>query len=204
MGTRRRFLASTAALASSALLPVPAAAQAAVVHEAFGEVWLDGTRFERASAIAPGSLLATGADGRLWFTLGGDAYYLRPHTRLRLEPPGLGERVVSAMRLLTGALSATFARGGARRVIARNVTIGIRGTGIHLQTSPHAIYACTCFGTTELRTANASQEVRAEHHAGRWILDDGRVTPTTEMRGHGDEEIVRLERLAARPDPFRR
>src|SRR3972149_78080 len=46
-----------------------------------------------------------------------------------------------------------FLRQGAeRRLVARTVTIGIRGTGVYVETAPEVTYACTCFGATELKT----------------------------------------------------
>lgn len=205
---RRRFVKDSAALAAAgALLPLPAAAQArwGTVHELSGEVLLNGRPMARNSAIQAGQTIMTGEDGRIWFTLGGDAFFLRPGSELRLVP-SVREAVAEALRLVTGALGATFRRGERRSVMAQTVTIGIRGTGIYAETNPEATYVCTCFGTTQLDSTAAGMaegvSVSAQHHAARWIRrGEGRIAEAA-MANHTDEEISRLERLAGRPPPF--
>lgn len=204
---RRRFLADCTALAAGALLPLPAAAQWGLVHEISGEVLLNGARMARNSAIRAGQTITTGRDGRIWFSVAGDAYFLRPGSELRLRPAGARDTLIEALRLVTGALGATFGRGPARAVYAQTVTIGIRGTGIYVETTPQETYACTCFGSTELMSVSSGSmmealAVSAENHLARRISAD-RVVPAPFER-HTSEEISRLERLAGRPNPFQR
>ncbi|HEX2199629.1 MAG TPA: hypothetical protein VHG88_13565 [Burkholderiales bacterium] len=199
---RRRFVRYSAILGAGALLPLPAAAQApfGAVHELSGQVLLNGRPMTRNSVIQPGQTVTTGGDGRVWFTVAGDAFFLRPGSELRLSP-SVRESVVEALRLVTGALGATFRRGAQRSVIAQTVTIGIRGTGIYVETTDNSTYACTCFGATELDTNLDNASVRAQHHAARWVHRDRRIIEAA-MENHTDEEMSRLERLAGRPYPF--
>lgn len=206
MRHRRRFLTDCAVIGAGALLPLPAAAQWGMVHEISGEVLLNGNRMARNAAIRAGQTISTGADGRIWFTVAGDAYFLRPRSELRLRPGGARDAIIEALRLVTGALGATFGRGPDRAVYAQTVTIGIRGTGIYLETTPQETYACTCFGTTELMSISTGSMmenvvVSAENHVARRISADHRVVPAPFER-HTSEEIARLERLAGRPNPF--
>lgn len=204
---RRRFLSGSAALASGALLPLPAAAQApwGTIQELSGEVLLNGAPMARNSAIGAGQTIRTGADGRIWFSIAGDVYFLRPGSELRLRPGGARETVVEALRLVSGALGGTFGRGPRRTVVAATATIGIRGTGIYVEASPEETYACTCFGSTELLstatgTMMASIPLNAERHVARRITPSA-VIPAPFER-HTSEEIARLERMAGRPNPF--
>lgn len=82
---RRRFVKDSAIFAAGALLPLPAAAQAqwGAVHELSGEVLLNGRPMSRNSVIQAGQTISTGKDGRVWFTLAGDAFFLRPGSELR-------------------------------------------------------------------------------------------------------------------------
>ena len=204
---RRHFARSCAILGAGALLPLPAAAQApwGTVHELAGRVLLNGRPMSRNSAIQPGQTVTTEGDGHIWFTLAGDAFFLRPGSELRLSP-SVRDSVIEALRLVTGALGATFGRGAERSVLAQTVTIGIRGTGIYVQTAPDATYVCTCFGTTELSSLPAAQATRvsATHHSGRMIQPGDASIRDAEMSSmpHTDEEMSRLERLAGRPYPF--
>lgn len=201
--SRRRFVCRSAAVAAGALLPLPALAQWGVVHELSGEVLLNGTAMARNSAIRSGQTITTGRNGQVWFSVAGDAFFLRPGSELRLRPGGARDTVIEALRLVTGALGATFGRGARRSVIAQTVTIGIRGTGIYVETAPQETYACTCFGSTELfsaATGTMLEAVSAQNHQARRISREGVVAAPFER--HTSEEIARLERLAGRPNPF--
>jgi hypothetical protein len=204
--TRRDFLANSAAAALAVLLPLRGHAQASgIVHELSGEVLLNGFPLARNSELRAGQTIVTGGDGRVMFTLGADAYFLRPGTELRLQSNDATDRVADLLRLVTGALGATFSRGARRSVVTRTGTIGIRGTGIYLEATREATYACTCFGSTELRSTLRGQTqetvpVTAERHVARRITAAGIVPASFER--HTSDEIARLERLAGRPNPF--
>jgi hypothetical protein len=208
MITRRQFIAL-----SGALLPLPVFAQAGVVHEISGEVLLNGFPMARNSAIYPDQTISTGRDGRAWLTVGGDAFFLRPGSELRLRATAAGARnlLIDALRLVTGAMGATFGRGRPRSVVTPTVTIGIRGTGVYVETSPQLTYACNCFGAVDmLSTATGtmmeSVRVMAENHQARYINRDpqlGMRIARAPFERHTNEEIIRLESLAGRPSPFR-
>jgi hypothetical protein len=202
---RRRFVTHSGALAAGALLPLPAPAQArwGMVHELSGEVLLNGRPMAANSVVQPGQTIATGSNGSIWFTLAGDAFFLRPGSELRLSP-SMGDAVIETLRLITGALGATFRPGARRSVLAQTVTIGIRGTGVYLHTTPEATYACTCFGSAELASPAMADmlTVSAKHHAARWVRRGDTSIREAPMEQHTDEEMSRLERLAGRPYPF--
>lgn len=196
---RRRFIRDGALLAAGALLPLPAAAQWAEIHELSGDVRLDGRRIASNAAIQAGQTLATGAEGRIWFTLAGDAYFLRPGSELRLQGFPGRDKLVEVLRLITGALGATFARGPRRSVVTGTVTVGIRGTGVYVETGAAETYACTCFGTTDVN----GLAVSATNHAARLLRRGETQLQEAPLERHTSEEIGRLESLAGRPYPFR-
>jgi hypothetical protein len=199
---RRHFVKNSAILGAGALLPLGAAAQApyGTVHELTGRVMLNGRPLGRNSIIQPGQTVTTGSDGHIWFTVAGDSFFLRPNTELRLSP-SVRDSIIQGLRLVTGALGATFRRGGPRSLVASTVTIGIRGTGVFVETNDETTYICTCFGAIELDAGGEPAAVRATHHAARRIGRDGRIVGAP-MQNHTDEELSRLERLAGRPYPF--
>jgi hypothetical protein len=201
MTSRRHFLAAFAAL-----LPLPAAAQAplGVVHELVGDVTLNDVPLSRQSALQSGQTIRTGADGRVWFSIGGDAYFLRPNSRLRLEASKPKEPVIDFLRLVTGALGATFQRGTRRTLIAPTATIGIRGTGVYLEATPQVAYFCTCFGSTEILAPSGSMlenVAAAGTHQARMMMTGERIVPAG-MQRHTNEEMARLEALVGRANPF--
>jgi hypothetical protein len=212
MTSRRFFLIG----AAGALLPLRAQAQPfGVVHELTGSVTLNDFPLSRASALLPGQTLRTGEDGRVWFTLGSDAFFLRPGSSLRLQAVSKArprELVIDFLRLVTGALGATFARGMRRSLVTPTATIGIRGTGVYVEASRELTYACTCFGATEIISTPTgsmmeSVSVATENHQARYISRDAvanmRITRAG-LERHTNEEMIRLESLVGRPDPFQR
>jgi hypothetical protein len=201
MISRRHFVCGLGA----ALVPLPAAAQApwGVVRDLIGEVTLNGYRVTRDTALQPGQTLATGADGQIRFTVGNDAFFLRPNSRLRLDGSRPSEPFIDFLRLVTGALGATFERGRPRSIVTPTSTIGIRGTGVYLEAAADWTYACTCFGTTELSSsANERLAVSAERHEAR-LVRSGVPIARAAMERHTSEEIAALEALVGRPNPFR-
>ncbi len=207
MLSRRDFLIA------GALLPLPAAAQApfGIVHELTGSVTLNDFPLVRNSALQAGQTIRTGADGRVWFSIASDAYVLRPNSTLRLDASKPSEPFIDFLRLVTGALGATFARGMRRTLIAPTATIGIRGTGVYLEASPDVAYFCTCFGGTEILTAPSgtmmeSVAVTTENHQARLIHREamsGMRIVRAGFERHTSDEIARLEALVGRPNPFR-
>jgi len=202
MTSRRHFLATFAAL-----LPLPAAAQApfGVVHELVGDVTLNDIPLTRQSALQAGQTIRTGAGGRVWFSIGADAYFLRPNSRLRLDSSRPKEPIIDFLRLATGALGATFQRGMRRTLIAPTATIGIRGTGVYLETAPDVTYFCTCFGSTEILAPSGSMmdnvAATTEKHQARMMMTGARIVPAG-MQRHTSEEMARLEALVGRANPF--
>jgi len=207
MITRRDFLIA------GALLPLPAAAQVpfGIVRELVGSVTLNDFPLVRNSALQAGQTIRTGADGRVWFSIGSYAYFLRPNSTMRLDASKPSEPFIDFVRLVTGAFGATFARGQRRTLIAPTATIGIRGTGVYLEASPDVAYFCTCFGSTEILTAPSGSmmenvAVSTENHQARRIHREamsGTRIVRAGFEGHTNEEMARLESLVGRPNPFR-
>src|SRR5436305_14218079 len=203
MTSRRDFLIA------GALLPLPASAQApfGVVHELVGQVTVNDVPLARRIALQAGQTIRTGADGRVWFSIGADAYFLRPHSTMRLDASKPSEPFIDLVRLVTGALGATFARGMRRTLIAPTATIGIRGTGVYLEAAPEVAYFCTCFGSTEILAPSGSMlqnvAVTTENPQARMMMSGMRIVPAGFDR-HTNEEIAHLESLVGRPNPFQR
>ena len=201
--------------AAGALLPLRAGAQAlGMVQDLSGTVTLNDFPLTRSSALLPGQTIRTGDDGRVWFTLGSDAFFLRPGSSLRLQTVSTArprELVIDFLRLVTGALGATFAKGMRRSLVTPTATIGIRGTGVYIEASRELTYACTCFGATELISTPTgsmmeSVAVSTENHQARYISRDPVMNMRIARAGlerHTNEEMIRLESMVGRPNPFR-
>lgn len=204
--SRRDFLALGAATGAGLILPGVAQA-AGNIRDMKGTVFVNRTLANPSTSINPGDLVTVAHGGKISFVVGEDAYLLRGGSSMLLERQG--NFLVKGLRLLTGGLLAVFGRGE-KTIHTRATTIGIRGTGIYLDTAPDKTYFCTCYGETELRVGSDKRIMAAEHHHSAWIY-----TPATgghvvedmgvsmgEFQYHTDDELRTAEALVGRTVPF--
>lgn len=200
--SRRGFLSLGAAAGTALLLPNAHAAQN--INELGGTVFVNRRRASLATAINPGDQVTVAHGGHLVFTIGEDVYRLRGGSSMQLESDS--NFVVSALRILTGGLLATFGKGE-KTIHTRMATIGIRGTGIYIDNEPSKTYFCTCYGETELRVPGVmNQTFTAEHHnAVMLYTPQGKRPELHQMagfEGHTDDELRTNESYVGRSVPF--
>jgi hypothetical protein len=202
MISRRSFVRT--ALAYPFLSYATSAWGAGNIQKVSGAVYVNDQRISPSAEIRAGDSIVVSHDGELEFVLGEDAYRLGPRSVLTLERAGGG--AVSALRLLTGAILGVFGRRHQRLPVhTAFATIGIRGTGVFVSTTPSQLYTCTCYGTTDL-LAGAHNEVFSATHHNAHIVDrhgDGTMTvKASSMQGHDDEQLRRLEAYVGRRPLF--
>lgn len=184
------------------------------IYRLEGTVTINGQRAGLDSVIRPGDRVVTGADGLIIFVVGQDAFILRASGTLEIDAAagvaadGTASTTVGTLRLLTGALLSVFGRGD-HQVETPVASIGIRGTGLYLESEPGETYVCTCYGTAILAaTADAasSETIIATHHdAPRYIsagAPAGRAIAPAPFKNHDDEELLLIESLVGRSTPF--
>ena len=202
--TRRHFLRAAAAGASGVLIPLEAFGAPDQVHDLRGKVTINGAPATNRSEIKPGDRIVAGSDGHFVFVIGQDAFMVRSRSELvieRYEGEGL-------LRLVTGALGAVFGRGRKRQVIAGNVTAGIRGTGVYLETRGDGTYFCTCWGTVELGVVDDPTDfelVQSTRHAPRLVAaqpQGGTRFRPAAFETHTDQEMDILQKCVGRRSPI--
>ena len=174
------------------------------VYEITGPVTVNGQPATEATRIGATDRIETGAGAQLIFVVGRDAVIMRQNSRLELSGGGF---VVDALRLATGALLSVFG-GGAKRVTTPTATVGIRGTGLYLESEPELSYVCTCFGEIQIAAADdpsITEQIDSKHHdAPRYVLQAGaarRIQPAPFVN-HTDVELALIEALVGRAPPF--
>ncbi len=171
-----------------------------------GEVRVNGRPAEAGQLVRPGDVIETGPRSQAVFVVGRDAYLLRAGSRI--ETVGR-EMLIDTLRIVTGKLLSVLGPG-ARRIETPTATIGIRGTGIYVETEPERTYVCTCYGIADIQV-NDKPEVRetveTKHHdQPRYVY--GKSMPSIRMiegapvLNHTDAELVMLEALVGRTPPF--
>ncbi len=96
--------------------------------------------------------ISTGSAGSAVFVIGRDAFLIRGNSRLELKPNLLNgkQNEISGFDLKSGAILSVFVRKK-RTLRTLTAVIGIRGTGVYLETDSEKTYVCTCYGTSHLR-----------------------------------------------------
>lgn len=178
------------------------------IYDLRGVVKVNGKPANMDTVVNSSALIETGASSHLIFAVGKDAFILRDNSQLQLG----GKNVISEMKLLSGKLLSVFGKRDVKQTLGIktvNATIGIRGTGVYIESEPDQSYVCTCYGTAELaalRDEKSRETVKTEHHdAPRFILsgetpgNNIRVAP---MFNHSDDELALIEALVGRDVPF--
>ena len=180
--------------------PLPAGRS---VYEASGAVTVNGQPVSPETRIGAGARIETGKGAQLVFVVGSDAFLLRGNSRLELAGQGFA---LSVMRLATGALLSVFGRGD-RRVVTPTSTVGIRGTGLYVESEPERSYVCTCYGEVNIAVpedSSIAERIVSRHHdAPRYVLKSGarRIQPAPFIN-HTDVELALIEALVGRTPPF--
>lgn len=192
--------------------PLPAGRS---IYELRGNVLVNGSVASLDTFIGTGDKIQTGDNSFIIFVVGNDAFILRSNSELEIaadEESDLSEEIkrttANILRVVTGKLLSVF--GKQRHTIQTpTAVIGIRGTGVYVESVPDESYVCTCYGTTNIASANdprASETIVSTHHsAPRYILagsGQGNLIRPAPFKNHDDEELLLIETLVGRTTPF--
>ncbi len=207
--SRRQFAKSSLLATAGLLLPWPVLAADNQIHDLRDSVKINGVPATNRSVIRPGDTVVTGSDGFIVFIVGDSAFMLRSRSELKIDAPASAGLVLGVLRLLTGALGATFKRGTPVSLRTANATIGIRGTGVYMETRGNGTYFCTCWGKTELGVVDAPMQrewVESTRHNPRLIgyKPDaaGNYVQPAPFETHTDDEMDILEKCVLRRAPW--
>jgi len=173
------------------------------VYRVAGQASINGTAARRGMDVRAGDVVTTGAASRIIFVINRDAFLMRADSRLEV-----GRGAADVFRLVTGALLSVYQPGARKTLQARTATIGIRGTGVYVETAADKTYVCTCYGEAEivpLDDPGSAETVRTRRHEQpRYVMSRG--APQTMMKApvinHTDAELELLESLVGRSAPF--
>ncbi|OGS76508.1 MAG: hypothetical protein A2Z94_01200 [Gallionellales bacterium GWA2_55_18] len=171
------------------------------IYSLQGSLRINGQVATTDTVIGNNDTLVTSAGSQAIFVVGKDAFMLRENSELQLSGDNL---LVDGLRLVTGALLSVFGKSR-HRIETPTATIGIRGTGLYVESQPDLTYVCTCYGTTDIGVAadpGKTETIESKHHdAPRYVTVDGRINPAP-MFNHTDEELMLIEALVGRTAPF--
>lgn len=178
------------------------------IYRLRGDVRVNNSPATLESLIKPGDRVTTGSASQAVFVVQSNAFILRSNSQLELEPAE-DSTVLRGLRMFAGALLSVFGRRRPPRINTPVATIGIRGTGVYVESEEDRSYICTCYGETELQSAtdpSSRETLRTEHHdAPRYILasgNSGELIVPAPFKNHTDEELTLIEALVGREPPF--
>ena len=174
-----------------------------------GDVRVNGKPADLETRIGGGDTVSTRENSEVIFAVGGDSFILRSNSEMEIEGGGF---FVDALRMLTGSVLSVFGKRSGQQQLTMNsttATIGIRGTGVYMESEPGLTYLCTCYGQVGLYSnddLNDSELITATHHdAPKYITDkkvrDTRIRPAP-FKNHTDAELKVLEAIVGREVPF--
>jgi len=211
---RRQLLKGTLAAAGAAAVSRLRVIQDALalgavesgVYRIKGMVLVNGRTATEKMPLKAGDVIVTGRGAELVFVANKDAFLVRENTRLELGGSA-GAIILTGFRVITGAVLSVFERGRPKRVVTSTATIGIRGTGLYVESEPTRSYVCTCYGVADIE-ANANpayrETVETKHHdEPRYVYATGEtMIAHATMQNHADAELVMLDWLVGREPPF--
>jgi hypothetical protein len=179
------------------------------IYDMGGEVRVNGQAANLQTIIGPNDTVETDNSSFVVFAVGKDAFVLRSNGKLKMKG---GSSIISSISLIGGKLLSVFGkRPEKQKMSIRTVsaTIGIRGTGIYVESEPQGTYVCTCYGVVDIASVNDKKSrkiVTAQHHdTPVFVLPDrpaGQKIQHAPMFNHTDDELALLEALVGRSVPF--
>lgn len=173
-----------------------------------GEVTVDGQAADLNTRVGPNSLVKTGRNSLAIFVVASDAFILRSNSELRMgSSNGL---IIEGMRILSGKILSVFGkREEPHTITTTTATIGIRGTGIYVESDPEKSYVCTCYGHARITSSvdpSVSEDVISTHHDKPvYVLPaaaNNRLIVPGPFINHTDSELALIEELVGRTPPF--
>ncbi len=178
------------------------------IHSLKGEVLVNGQAADLNTRIHGGDTVRTGEKGEINFAVGGDSFLLRNNSEMEIQ----GENYfVQGLRIFTGRLLSVFGKrdtGPPLYMTASTATIGIRGSGVYIESEPEQTYVCTCYGLVTLASrANPDdlENIKSKNHdEPRYI--SSKVSQGTRIRkapviNHSNKELELLEAIVGRKVP---
>jgi hypothetical protein len=188
------------AAAQPASAPVAKAPAGPRVVSSEGEVTVDGVPAKVDMAITATSVITTGKDSRMTFTLNpGSLIQVRPNSKVEL---GKSERKETSVKLALGAIWSFLPKGSNYEVVGPNAVAGARGTIFYVEaTKPTETYVCDCDGEIELTSGKTTKTLKSEmKHVGANVKGadkKAKQAPTKKVLNHTKEEAEALEALRA-------
>ena len=179
------------------------------IYRIEGDVRVNGQPATLDTKIASSATIETGKNSEAVYVVGESAFLQRSDSHVTIETKESDSIIVSGAQLLTGKILSVFPSGKPVRMTTKNASIGIRGTGVYMESDPEQTYFCTCYGTSDIVAVSdpTSREtvVSRQHDRPLYILSGeqaGQNIRAAPFINHTDQELMLIEALVGRSPPF--
>jgi len=179
------------------------------IYDYAGSVRVNGKPADENTFIDSNSTVETAADSHVIFVVGIDAFILRSNSKVELQG---SNTVINTLRLIGGKILSVFGKRTKKQKLGIDTvtaTIGIRGTGVYVESEPEQTYVCTCYGVADLyskKDKTSKERVVTKHHdSPRYIQSNnakGKQIVSAPVINHTDDELALIEALVGRTVPF--
>ena len=175
-----------------------------------GDVRINDRPAAKGDPVVLGDVITTGPDAMVIFIIDKSVYLVRGGSRVDLADPdaeGYKKDIKTIIRMMKGRMLTVFGRAR-RRIHTPTAVIGVRGTGIYVESEPDNVYVCTCYGKTRIDLADdpgVGEDIATNYHESpRYVYAEGAGKRIVEapVINHTDAELILLESLVWRQPPF--
>ena len=128
------------------------------IYRIEGQVLVDGQPATLETRVGGSATVETAANSEVVYAVGESAFIQRSESHVTLATSQPDSVLLSGLHLLTGKILSVFPSGRAVRMTTKNATIGIRGTGVYMESDPEQTYFCTCYGVADVGANGRSGE----------------------------------------------
>ena len=188
-----RFLIFALLLLCFALPQANAETVTGKIHRLQGHVWVNGIEADRQTPIHFGDRILTGVNSRVILSLDQNVYSI--HSRSALKLPEQSKNFT--LKVLYGAFLAAFRHDTHKTIETQTAVLGVRGTGLYIDTEQPQPYLCLCYGDVD----HQGTHIHADYHKAVTINRQSGALTGSSMLGHTDDELRELEALVGRTPP---
>jgi len=163
-----------------------------------GDVEINGKKATSNMKVNLNDFITTGKKSKVTFKIGKNAFMAKENTRFTVQE----HNGAKSIKVVTGGVLAVFKKGEKYKLQTKNMTAGIRGTGVYIESVKDKSYFCTCYGETEVHSHKDHKTLKATHHNMIWVTKDGAMKEAKGMRNHTDDELRELELMVGRVPIF--
>lgn len=176
-----------------------------------GDVLINAIPASVGNIVKFGDTVATGRNSEAVFVIQTSVYLLRDNTKIVLSEEPSEKDALKVIQMISGKMMLVFNsrlfQWEERKIITKTAVIGVRGTGLYVESEQERTYFCLCYGEADIASGTKAERESYRtyyHEKPRYINAPGDEKIITEapVKNHTDAELILLESMVGRKPPF--